>query len=79
MQPKLNEFFAHFEASHTESAGGLRLVPLSQSDGLRKELRFEIAYHFVVSVFDLTAYTRHVDTVFERLRSLVRKEEPIHA
>jgi adenylosuccinate lyase len=31
------------------------------------------------AVFDLTAYTRHVDTVFERLRSLVRKEEPIHA
>jgi adenylosuccinate lyase len=31
------------------------------------------------AVFDLTAYTRHVDIVFERLRSLVRKEEPIHA
>jgi len=31
------------------------------------------------AVFDLTAYTRHIDTVFERLRSLVRKEEPIHA
>jgi adenylosuccinate lyase len=31
------------------------------------------------AVFDLTAYTRHVDTVFERLRSLVRKEETIHA
>jgi adenylosuccinate lyase len=31
------------------------------------------------AVFDLTAYTRHVDTVFERLRSLVRKEETVHA
>jgi adenylosuccinate lyase len=31
------------------------------------------------AVFDLTAYTRHIDTVFERLRSLVRKEEAIHA
>jgi adenylosuccinate lyase len=31
------------------------------------------------TVFDLTAYTRHIDTVFERLRSLVRKEETIHA
>jgi adenylosuccinate lyase len=31
------------------------------------------------AVFDLAAYTRHVDTVFERLRSLDRKEEPIHA
>jgi adenylosuccinate lyase len=31
------------------------------------------------AVFDPTAYTRHVDTFFERLRSLVRKEETIHA
>ena len=30
------------------------------------------------AVFDLTAYTRHVDTVFERLRTLVRREEPAH-
>ena len=30
-------------------------------------------------VFDLTAYTRHVDTVFERLRALARKEDPVHA
>jgi hypothetical protein len=30
------------------------------------------------SVFDLSAYTRHVDTVFERLHALVRKEEPVH-
>jgi adenylosuccinate lyase len=31
------------------------------------------------AVFDLAAYTRHVDTVFERLRALVRKEETVHA
>jgi adenylosuccinate lyase len=31
------------------------------------------------SVFDLTAYTRHVDTVFERLRMLDRAGEPVHA
>ncbi|HEX6490884.1 MAG TPA: adenylosuccinate lyase [Gaiellaceae bacterium] len=31
------------------------------------------------AVFDPSAYTRHVDTVFERLRALVRKEETIHA
>jgi adenylosuccinate lyase len=31
------------------------------------------------AVFDLVAYTRHVDTVFERLRALVRKEETVHA
>ena len=30
------------------------------------------------AVFDLGAYTRHVDTVFERLRSLVRREDPVH-
>jgi adenylosuccinate lyase len=31
------------------------------------------------AVFDLSAYTRHVDTVFERLHALVRREEPVHA
>jgi adenylosuccinate lyase len=31
------------------------------------------------AVFDLTAYTRHVDTVFERLRTLARKGETVHA
>jgi adenylosuccinate lyase len=30
-------------------------------------------------VFDLEATVRHVDTVFDRLRALVRKEEPVHA
>lgn len=33
----------------------------------------------LVAVFDLDATVRHVDTVFERLRSLARKEEPVHA
>ncbi|HVR12981.1 MAG TPA: hypothetical protein VMS41_04325, partial [Gaiellaceae bacterium] len=31
------------------------------------------------AVFDLSAYTRHVDTVFDRLHALVQKEEPVHA
>ena len=31
------------------------------------------------AVFDLEATVRHVDTVFERLHSLVQKEEPVHA
>jgi adenylosuccinate lyase len=31
------------------------------------------------SVFDLDATVRHLDTVFERLHTLVRKEEPLHA
>jgi adenylosuccinate lyase len=33
----------------------------------------------LTEAFDLSAYTRHVDAVFERLRALSRKEEPIHA
>jgi adenylosuccinate lyase len=31
------------------------------------------------AVFDLDATIRHVDIVFERLRALIEKEEPIHA
>jgi adenylosuccinate lyase len=31
------------------------------------------------AVFELDATLRHVDTVFERLHALVRKEEPVHA
>jgi adenylosuccinate lyase len=31
------------------------------------------------AVFELGAYTRHVDTVFDRLRQLAQKEEPAHA
>jgi adenylosuccinate lyase len=31
------------------------------------------------AVFDLDAYTRHVDTVFARLHALTAKEEPVHA
>jgi adenylosuccinate lyase len=31
------------------------------------------------AVFDLGAYTRHVDVVFDRLRTLTRREEPVHA
>jgi adenylosuccinate lyase len=31
------------------------------------------------SLFDLAWYTRHADTVFERLAALERREEPVHA
>jgi adenylosuccinate lyase len=31
------------------------------------------------SVFDIDVYTRHVDTVFDRLEALQAKEEPVHA
>ena len=30
------------------------------------------------AVFDLDAYTRHVDTIFARLQSIAVKEEPVH-
>ena len=33
----------------------------------------------LASVFDLEASIRHLDTVFDRLRALTAKEEPIHA
>jgi adenylosuccinate lyase len=33
----------------------------------------------LAEAFELSAYTRHVDAVFDRLRSLDRKEEPVHA
>jgi adenylosuccinate lyase len=33
----------------------------------------------LAAVFDLDATIRHVDTVFDRLHALVRKEEPVHA
>jgi adenylosuccinate lyase len=33
----------------------------------------------LAAVFDLHATIRHVDTVFERLRALAGKEEPVHA
>jgi adenylosuccinate lyase len=31
------------------------------------------------AIFDLGHYTRHVDTVFERLPAITNKEEPVHA
>jgi adenylosuccinate lyase len=31
------------------------------------------------AVFELASYTKHVDTVLERLHALTKKEEPIHA
>ena len=31
------------------------------------------------AIFDLGHYTRHVDTVFERLAAITTKEEPVHA
>jgi adenylosuccinate lyase len=40
----------------------------------------EIASHVDLDrIFDLSAYTRHVDTVFARLSAISAKEEPLHA
>ena len=40
----------------------------------------ELAGHIDLNeVFDLDATVRHVDTVFDRLHTLVRKEEHVHA
>ena len=33
----------------------------------------------LAAVFDLDASIRHVDIVFERLRALANREEPVHA
>jgi adenylosuccinate lyase len=65
-----------------------RLVQRNASRAWDEELDFrelvrsddEIASRIdLEAVFDLGAYTRHVDTVFARLQSLAPKEEPVHA
>jgi adenylosuccinate lyase len=42
------------------------------------EIMAAIDQQTLAEVFDLGAYTRHVDVVFERLRALTRREEPVH-
>ena len=49
---------------------------LVRSDG---ELTSQLDSRALDAVFDLAAYTRHVDVVFDRLSALTRREEPIHA
>jgi adenylosuccinate lyase len=44
-----------------------------------REIAARLDADAIARVFSLDAYTRHVDTVFERLRALVRKEESVHA
>jgi adenylosuccinate lyase len=52
------------------------LEELARSDS---ELSAQLDAGALDAVFDLGAYTRHVDTVFERLHALSRREEHIHA
>jgi adenylosuccinate lyase len=49
---------------------------LVRSDG---EIVSQLDSRALDAVFDLAAYTRHVDVVFDRLSALTRREEPIHA
>ena len=49
---------------------------LVRSDG---ELTSHLDSRALDAVFDVAAYTRHVDVVFDRLSALTRREEPIHA
>ena len=55
--------------------GGARL-PRARPRGCRDRARRR---RRSTRVFDLGHYTRHVDTVFERLHALDTKEEPVHA
>jgi adenylosuccinate lyase len=48
---------------------------LVRADG---EITSRLDDQTLADVFDLDATVQHVDTVFDRLRSLVRKEEPAH-
>ncbi len=47
--------------------------------GADPELTSVLDRDALAAAFDLSTYTRHVDAVFERLRTVARKEEPIHA
>jgi adenylosuccinate lyase len=49
---------------------------LVRSDG---EFTSQLDSRALDAVFDLAAYTRHIDVVFDRLSALSRREEPIHA
>ena len=43
------------------------------------EITSTLAEETLEAVFDLAAYTRHVDVVFDRLSALTREKEPLHA
>jgi adenylosuccinate lyase len=47
--------------------------------GVDSEISSALDTTALQEVFDLGAYTRHVDVVFERLHALTRREEPVHA
>jgi adenylosuccinate lyase len=55
---------------------GRELEELARADGPVGERLDGTA---LAEVFDPAAYTRHVDTIFERLHALQPREEPVHA
>jgi adenylosuccinate lyase len=44
-----------------------------------REIMSQLESASLDAVFDLSAYTRHVDVVFDRLSAQNRREEPVHA
>jgi adenylosuccinate lyase len=44
-----------------------------------REITSQLDTDALEAVFDVSAYTRHVDVVFDRLSTLVQREEPVHA
>jgi adenylosuccinate lyase len=49
---------------------------LVRADG---EISSQLDTSALDAVFDLSAYTRNIDVVFDRLSALTRREEPVHA
>jgi adenylosuccinate lyase len=47
--------------------------------GADERVRARLDDASLCEVFALDPYLRHVDTVFERLHALARREEPVHA
>ena len=63
-------------SSATRCAPGTRRSTSASSSAADDEIAGAVDLD---AVFDLAAYTRHVDTVFARLHTLAAKEEPVHA
>jgi adenylosuccinate lyase len=61
-------------ASAWDEGGDLR--DLAAAD---PEVAERLSEGALAEVFDLGAYTRHVDTIFDRLNALQPREEPVHA
>ena len=65
--------------SRSRSAPGRTSVHLADLARAEDAVTARLGPDELAAVFSLEPYTRHVDTVFERLHALERKEEPVHA